>query len=535
MPEPVVTELPAPTPVGVPVYELIRMVTAGEVKLPMFQRGFVWSHEQVRNLFDSVYRGYPVGMLLFWQTFTRLPQEEDLGGFRLPKTPEMQPTNYVLDGQQRLVSLFGGLTPFDQGQTDKFPIFFDLRERNFTHDGGADFPHRFPMSVLSDIPSFFAAVEPLRNLPDGEELERTAQQLSARFQNYQVPVLTIREKEAVNVAPIFERINSSATRLTLFDFMVAVLWAPDFNFKQRVADIRDALEPKGFDGIAEETVIRALSTVVLGSAKRETMMTQLRDRDRGQLDDDMAATRAALERAVDFLSSDVRVISDDLLPYERQLVLLTYIFFKIAHPNAAQIRVLQRWFWRTSFSERYRRGGEGLFDDDLQTAEEALENADLLERFGTPPGANVVLNAEFRTPSAFTKAFVAMLACRRPLNLRTGRPIDVERALSPYNRRQFHHIFPKGFLKDRYPRHDRTNSLVNICMLGAEDNRAIGARAPSDYLVELRGVHGDQFDVILGSNFIPPGCWPFIESDDFDGFLAARADHLQRETANLFY
>lgn len=528
-------EPPLPFPRAIAISELLRMIGAGEVKLPMFQRGFVWSHEQIRNLLDSVYQGYPMGMPLFWETFERLPEEVNLGEFQLPETPEMRPKNYVLDGQQRLVSLFGALTGHADGQTDKFPVYFDLRTHKFTHDGGPDFPQRLSLSAISDMPSFFDSLEAIRRLPDGEELVRAGQHLAERFQNYPVPVLIIRENDMAKIAPIFERINSTATRLTLFDFMVAALWTPEFNFKEHVADIREALEPKGFEDIAEETVIRALATVVLGSAKRETMMTELRGRDRTQLTEDIGSTRGALERAVDFLSSDVRVMGDDLLPYERQLVLLAYVFSQNPHPNAAQTRVLRRWFWRTSFSERYRRGGEGLFDEDLAAAVAALDDPDQLERFGTPPGVGTLMSAEFRAGSAFTKAFVAMVASRDPRNLRTGRPIDVERALSPYNRRQFHHIFPRDFLKERHAGHGHTNSLANICMLTAEDNRALGARPPSDYLGELRGSHGQEFDSILASNLIPPSCWPFLENDDFDGFLLERADHLQREIANLFY
>ncbi|MDO8615836.1 MAG: DUF262 domain-containing protein [Dehalococcoidia bacterium] len=522
-----------PVPRALPASELIRMIAAGEIKLPMFQRGFVWTQEKVSSLLDSIYNGYPIGMLLFWQTFERLPEETDLGDFGLPGTPDMQPTNYVLDGQQRLVTLYGSLKLRIE-HSDHFPVYFDLRTHEFLHEGGGDFPHRLPLWVLSDIEALLETLERLRQMPDGSALVASAQNLVSRFQSYQVPILELRENDIAKIAPIFERINSTATRLTLFDFMVAALWTPEFNLKSHVAEIRDSLEPKGFDDIQEDTVMRALAAIVLDSAKRETMMTGLRGRDRAALTGDMTEARGALQRAVDFLSSDVRVVGDDLLPYERQLVLLAYIFHHHRHPNAAQTRTLRRWFWRTSFSERYRRGGEGLFDEDLAAALKALFDPDELERFGEPPRATALISSQFRVPAAFTKAYVALLASHNPVNLRSGRPIDVAKALSPYNRRQFHHVFPQAFLKERLPNHSHKDSIVNICMLGAEDNRAIGARAPSDYLGELRGTHAN-FDSILESNLIPATCWPFIESDDFDGFLKERADFLQTRLSNLMY
>ena len=70
-------------------------------------------------------------------------------------------------------------------------------------------------------------------------------------------------------------------------------------------------------------------------------------------------------------------------------------------------------------------------------------------------------------------------------------------------------------------------------MLSAEDNRAIGARAPSDYMAELRGIHGEQFDSILESNLIPRACWQYLERDDFDGFLRERWHHLESRLQSL--
>ena len=524
-----------PVPSAVLINELLDMIVRGEIKLPMFQRGFVWSHEQIRNLLDSIYQGYPIGSLLLWETHECLPEEVDLGGFQLPPTPELRPRSYVLDGQQRLVSLYGAVRTPQNSQIDKFPVYFDLRRLEFTHDGGGDYPHRLELSALSGIPAFMSAVNSLRLLPDGDQLVESAEDLMERFQRYKVSVITIHEEDMTKVAPIFERINSTATRLTLFDFMVAALWTPNFNFKQHVASLREALEPKKFDGIDEVTIIRALATVVTGSAKRDTIVTDLRQRERGQLSEDIAKTREALERAVDFLATDVSVVEDDVLPYERQLVLLAYVLSRNPVLTPQQTRVLRRWFWTTCFSERYRRGGEGLFDEDLAAAFASLDDPDQLQRFGTPPTSAAIVNADFRTGSALTKAFVAMLASKKPSNLRNGRPIDVIQALSPYNRRQFHHIFPKAFLVQMEEEQPHWNSLANICMLSAEDNKAIGARPPSDYFAEFGQTHSEEFIQILQSNLIPDTCMPFIRSDDFEGFLRERAEHIKAHIAQLIY
>ncbi len=440
-----------------------------------------------------------------------------------------------LDGQQRLVTLYGSLTRFLES-SEFFPVYFDLREKKFKSEGGADWPDRLPMWTVLDVSALVGQVQALLKLPNGDALIEVAQDLAQRFQSYPVPILEIRQNDMDKIAPIFERINSTATRLTLFDFMVAALWTPKFNLKAKVNDIQESLEPKGFDGIVEETVVRAIATVALDTANRETMMTGLRARPRSTLAKEVTATGDALLRAVDFLSSDLYVVEDEILPYDRQLVLLAYIFHHRKHPNAAEIRILKRWFWRTSFSERYRRGGEGLFDEDLSAAREALKDPDVLDRFGDAPKAGSLITSMFRLAAAFTKGYVSLLASSHPKNLKTGQNIDVAKALSPYNRKQFHHIFPKAFLKKMLPDEKRVDSMVNMCMLEAEDNRAIGARAPSDYMGALRKEHGvAEFNRILESNLIPAGAWKFFATDDFDGFLKIRANYLETRLALLIH
>jgi hypothetical protein len=511
------------------------MIGRGEVKLPKFQRGFVWNQEKVLALLDSVFQGYPIGTLLFWETHERLPEENDLGGFLFPPAPDLTPRRYVFDGQQRLVSLLGSLKNLPGNTRELFPVYYDLRDKKFIHQrDGAD-PHLFPLYNLFDIDPFVRHVQSLQLLDDGAELVSTLQDLLRRFQSYKVSVVTIHEPDMTKVAPIFERINSTGTRLTLFDFLVAALWSPTFDFRGRVEAIRDSLEPKRYEDVDEVTVIRALSVVSLGTAKRDTLMNDMRALGEERVNSNLEKTQAALARAVDFLSTEVTVVGDEMLPYERQLVLLTYVFAGELVRDARHHRVLRQWFWRTSFSERYRRGGEGLFDEDLTAAVEALNDTDRLERFGTPPEVRTLIGAEFRVPSAFTKAFAAMLASHHPRNLRSGTPIDVVRALSPYNRREFHHIFPKSFVDKQLGGHARVNSLVNICMLAADDNKIISDSPPSRYFGELLQVHGDEFPKILASNLIPEDCISFIEKDDLHGFLETRAEYLKTHIADLYY
>src|SRR4051794_39915448 len=84
-------------------------IRRGEIKIPQFQRPFVWKEEQALDLLDSIANHYPIGSLLLWKTQSKLAVERNIGDFLLPKTDDLTPTDYVLDGQQRLTVIYSCL------------------------------------------------------------------------------------------------------------------------------------------------------------------------------------------------------------------------------------------------------------------------------------------------------------------------------------------------------------------------------------------------------------------------------------------
>ena len=116
------------TPSNPRLAALLSDVSRGNIKIPVFQREYVWTDEQIMSLLDSIYRGYPVGSLLLWSTKESLNHERNVGGFELPLTPEDYPVNYVLDGQQRLTTLYGVFNSdsktADPELADRFDVAF---------------------------------------------------------------------------------------------------------------------------------------------------------------------------------------------------------------------------------------------------------------------------------------------------------------------------------------------------------------------------------------------------------------------------
>src|SRR5688500_17773047 len=91
------------------IQQLIHDIKQGEIKIPKFQRQFVWTSRQALQLLDSIAHNYPIGSILLWKTQTKLVAERNIGDFKLPATDDLTPTNYVLDGQQRLTVIYSCL------------------------------------------------------------------------------------------------------------------------------------------------------------------------------------------------------------------------------------------------------------------------------------------------------------------------------------------------------------------------------------------------------------------------------------------
>ena len=142
------------------IRKLINRITLGDIRIPAFQRDFVWEPEQVAFLLDSIYKGFPIGTIILWKTDTRLSSEKDLGRFTLPEPQKDYPVNYVLDGQQRITSLFSVFQTelMPKKQDDWIDIYFDMlaeetiQESLFLplNDNEVDTERHFPVNVLFD-------------------------------------------------------------------------------------------------------------------------------------------------------------------------------------------------------------------------------------------------------------------------------------------------------------------------------------------------------------------------------------------------
>jgi uncharacterized protein with ParB-like and HNH nuclease domain len=209
--------------------ELARRILSGDILLPKFQRDFVWEKDQIIDLLDSVRRGYPIGSILLWQSRQELRSEKRIADLDIDLPRPDYPVNYLLDGQQRLSTICGAMFWNGDYPKSRWNIAYDLRAQKFNHLDSLDDPplHQIRLNRLSDPSAYFSHVATLNLLDasDKEDLKRRAQDLFNRFEDYKIATVTLGDMSIKDVAPIFERINSTGTRLTIVDLMRAATWS----------------------------------------------------------------------------------------------------------------------------------------------------------------------------------------------------------------------------------------------------------------------------------------------------------------------
>src|SRR3989338_8930949 len=137
-----------PEPVSISFTNLIRDIENGMIKIPNFQREFVWPIKKTINLLDSISKGYPIGSFLIWETNERLLDLRNIGDMPLPETPEGNVVKYVLDGQQRITSLFACMKEVHIDQKP-YHLFYDLEKKIFTDNSDDNGPEKLvPASFL---------------------------------------------------------------------------------------------------------------------------------------------------------------------------------------------------------------------------------------------------------------------------------------------------------------------------------------------------------------------------------------------------
>lgn len=520
-----------PNPKVQHITTLFRLISAGAIRIPSFQRGLVWQEREILELLESIYNGYPIGSLLFWETDRDAFHLERNNENPLPSVLEDSPpiVNWVIDGMQRLSSLYGVFNYDDSNSLSlkRFNVYFDASTEEFFSFHGKDaLTHDLqkcmsmsnlfsPRKMLEDHKRFLTQ-------SDSDKLIDQSLNLQTIFQEYQIPTVTISNRSIDEVVIMFERVNSTGVSLSVSEFMRAVTWTENFDLDEK---INKATLEYGLDyfGISNETFTKGISIIAGGDISPESV-SKLRDISRESLSSLIDRTALAFSDAILFLVNKFKILNNRFVPYEGQLLFLVKLFSR--EYNDDLLLHAEEWIWRISFSEGLKGKPESYMKRYLDQLELARQGnfSEIREQFTLAPVD--LEERRFIFGSALSSSFASLFAINKAKNLITGDKIDYSSFMAGNNSAWFNPIVKHEHIKvinDR--KMPSPKILANLVLIPPSDYAAMtrGFRFDSvaDFLISLPKSDGTL--ETLQSQFLDYRLIEMLKEGNWLGFIHNRA------------
>jgi hypothetical protein len=565
--------------------ELLTSARKGEAQLPDFQRGWVWDDNHISDLIASVSRSFPIGTVMMLQTGGEVNfRTRPIEGAAPPA--KVQPAELILDGQQRLTSLFQALVsgkPVATRDPKGNPIdrwyYLDIAksldpwveredailsmpaDRMVKTDFGRQVvldlstPEReyeqriFPLSQVFEHNDWWQGLG-AHHAFDSAVMKQWAEfqsEIIQKFLQYQLPVIRLhRETPKEAVCLVFEKVNTGGVSLTVFELLTATFAAvapPDFDLRSDWEAREKRLHQRRvLREVANTDFLQALTLLVTherqvaagaGDEDRTPISCKRRDMLKVTFEEYQRwADRLTegFERVAHFLHRE-RIFDTRFLPYGTQLVPLAAALTLLGDEGLERPRLrekLARWYWCGVFGELYGSATESRFARDLPDLLAAAKDDAFVPRSvaeaNLTPERLVALRSR---QSAAYKGVYVLLVREGARDFRTG---DTSTDQNYFDEAvDIHHIFPKKWCNERRPdpiEPARYDSIVNKTPLTARTNRIIGGDAPSVYLTKLadrQGVPTGDLTANLASHFIDPA---LLRADNFDEFFDRRRQAL---------
>ncbi|MCL6512224.1 MAG: DUF262 domain-containing protein [Anaerolineae bacterium] len=511
------------------VKEIISELERGGIRIPEIQRGYVWKRSQIAQLLDSLYRGFPTGSILIWDTLGDVQMREIATGLGRNARSDFA-SKIILDGQQRITSL-GRV--FDPATPKQDRILFNVETEVFEpysprHTGDPrwiDTTEFFTSSVTEmEIVEKLEEVGVITDKEFRKEIFNRLKKLDM-IREYQYPVEIIREDDLEVVTEVFIRVNSGGTRLREAELALARLaWKLPGSIVGPFTNLEEYCEERGFDGIDARFLMRELISVATRQSRFRDLKT-FWSRPAAEIEAAWERTEQGLRNALDFVQGNVGIPGSVLLPSHVSLIPLTVIFSVRHSLTADEIRTLRRWFLTANCFSRYVGATETILNQDLSVLGEDAENIvglmnQLLRDLRAEPR---VMPSDLERAGMNSPFFpLAYLAVIRRDAEDWFKGIKLRR--NPFSEDQqieYHHIFPKRHLNacnvDQYAR----DEMANIAFLSQKANRKILTREPAEYLAQI----AESAPHRLEAQFVPMdrSLWRL---DRYEAFLAARRELL---------
>ncbi len=559
--------------------ELLREASTGKAQLPEFQRDWVWPDRNIAGLIASISLGYPVGTIMMLRTGGNVKfKERPIEGLKFES--KINPERLILDGQQRITSLYRALMHQEPVQTKDVKkkkitgwFYIDIDAALQNDENREDTIKFIPedkklRSFRGEIAKDYSKGEeeykdrffPLNKVFDSDrwmqeymkywDYKESATQIFFNFKNeildkfitYQVPVIELpKETPKEAVCQVFEKVNTGGVTLTVFELLTATFASSEFILREdweekckRIADPSHQV----VNEFSNTDLLQGISLMATYQRRVEFLKAN-KDDERAPrigckrvdilnitLNDYKDYSNKVMDGLIDaskFLHKHY-IFSPKFLPYGAQLIPLSVIFSilgKDAQNHQAQEKISQ-WYWCGIFGELYGGTTETRFAFDVPEVVNWVRGDSNIPR--------TVMEAQFMKDRLWTlrsrqsaayKGLFALLLADGAKDWFSGAAIS---AITYFDDSiDVHHIFPQDWCKKNDKRRRKYNSILNKTPLSARTNRIIGGKAPSIYIEQLAKKAEVSEKTILTSISTHRIDIIDLKSDDFESHLENRA------------
>lgn len=523
--------------------DLISEIETGQVKIPQFQRKFVWGIKSSAKLIDSILKGYPIGTFIYWRTNERLRSVRNLGNIDLREPDHGEYVNYVLDGQQRLTSLFAALrgvtiTGDDGKKTDYSEIYIDLvasadEDLIITETDGRNDTEYISLTDLMKGSLTKLAAFPEEHHPKIEHYKDV-------LTGYTFSVINLNNAPIEVATEVFTRLNVGGKALTLFEIMVAKTYYvypkdkanPDeepatFDLSAKYDELTAELSASHYDTIPSATILQVVAMLL----KKECTRKSILKLDKMRFIEIWNEATECIKSSIDFFRG-YGIVVGRILPYNALLVPFSYFYYKHkTNPTGEMKKRLEDFFWRAALGFRYSSGVEGKLAQDINKIDKII--AGHLPKYEWGVNVNqefVESNGWFSTGKSFVKAILCLYAKQKPKSFDNNLDVIIDNSwLKIASSKNYHHFFPKSWLAKSRKEMDyfHVNHIVNITIVdGFLNKNVIRAKSPSNYMRSF-DKKNEELKATMKTHFIDvdkDGIW----DNDYDTFYDNRLERITK-------
>lgn len=531
-------------PDGMSIVSYLEDLQRGNYQVPTFQREIVWDRENVKKLWDSIYKFYPLGSILIWKTSIKLNDHREVGGHLIKPEDDRTEFQYILDGQQRttslLTSIYGGriagkpdfdptlyidLTiPVEDNVDDtsynrRFLFWDEIDDKKGAYHRNMGKMNKFNEGLIIKLlevkNNFQHTFSKLNTMPNNKIITDSLWTIKNVLDNYKMAFIELKGIEVDQVCQIFERINQAGRPLDIFDIVVAKTYRlsteekDGFYLRHLTESFRNDSNGSKFLKIDDIDYLQILSILIRENIDDSGIYNitprYLNDIKAEQIEAIWPDGKKAILKVFDFFENHLNIKAPDLVPFRYFYITFASYFFNNNNPDYS---LLKKYFWYFSFHNEELLSNTTDLSNHIAFLQNTKDKDEVsFDRFLIDK--DKLRKSSYSSKGRMSRAILSLYSNQLPKDWKfTDRNVIADNFFFTTDKPNLHHVFPTNFILQNAENNSlNSNSLMNIIYLTQITNLEISDKNPLKYIkdYDLPKEHNEErseFERVLDSHLL---------------------------------